>query len=595
VEPSVQARLVEEYDSTELEYNALSYAWGADGNTTTMECDGQLLNLTSHLLEGLKSIFAHTGVLSIWVDAICINQNDDAEKATQVAKMHNIYRHARCVFVWLGKEQDSSDVAMDAIMAASLINVPGLPENTDEALIAIVEHKSNAPILFEESAFVPVARLSERAWFYRLWIAQEYFYARDLIFYCGQKVLDGSAFTRVLRHLSINSFGPKQPLALHDEDLNNLFKGYLMFGDLRRIKSDETKPDLFQLVMQSRVRQVKEPIDRLYALFGITESTDMIYRKSIPIDYSPENRQEYWRTYAMFGKFALLHEPNLRLLSVVDSVDRPELLPSWCPNLNSTSSTESLGPNYTAGWTPVDSKKPLVCPNFKGKDGNHVTVSWSDDTIKIWGSRVGEIRAVNRKLVPSTDFDEDNLFTAKPFASDMLAWFDSCKNFCSDAMSGHKTAEFVWQEIMVATKNDPAKRAEAADMSPYNMTKTVLDLITRLRDDHSRREDIPDLYRIFDAVYTWCMVIQAQWENRYLFVTNDGKLGFAHTRIEEGDQVCKLYGGSLLYILRQQHDQVCQTEKFQFISEAYVFDHMDGEVFNLLETSLVKEEEFFIV
>jgi hypothetical protein len=31
------------------------------------------------------------------------------------------------------------------------------------------------------------------------------------------------------------------------------------------------------------------------------------------------------------------------------------------------------------------------------------------------------------------------------------------------------------------------------------------------------------------------MVIQAQWENRCLFVTSNGKLGFAHTRIEEGD------------------------------------------------------------
>jgi hypothetical protein len=161
-EPSVQSRLVED-DSTEREYVALSYAWGADRNTATMECDGQLLNLTSHLLEGLKSIYAHTGAFSIWVDAICINQNDDAEKATQVAKMHKIYCQARCVFVWLGKEQDSSDVAMDAIMAASLVNVPGLPENTDEALIALVQHKSNTPTLFKESAFGSVARLSDRA------------------------------------------------------------------------------------------------------------------------------------------------------------------------------------------------------------------------------------------------------------------------------------------------------------------------------------------------------------------------------------------------------------------------------------------------
>jgi hypothetical protein len=93
----------------------------------------------------------------------CINQSDNAEKATQVAKMHNIYRQARCVFVQLGNEQDSSDVAMDAIKAASLIDVLGLPENTDEALIATLQHKSNTPILFKKSAFGPVPRLSDRA------------------------------------------------------------------------------------------------------------------------------------------------------------------------------------------------------------------------------------------------------------------------------------------------------------------------------------------------------------------------------------------------------------------------------------------------
>jgi hypothetical protein len=33
--------------------------------------------------------------------------------------------------------------------------------------------------------------------------------------------------------------------------------------------------------------------------------------------------------------------------------------------------------------------------------------------------------------------------------------------------------------------------------------QTVLDLITRSREDNSRRKDIPDLYELFEAVYTW--------------------------------------------------------------------------------------------
>lgn len=40
----------------------------------------------------------------IWVDALCINQEDDRERAGQVKIMGSIYQRARLVKVWLGKE-----------------------------------------------------------------------------------------------------------------------------------------------------------------------------------------------------------------------------------------------------------------------------------------------------------------------------------------------------------------------------------------------------------------------------------------------------------------------------------------------------------
>lgn len=40
--------------------------------------------------------------LFIWIDAICIDQSDSTEKATQVPLMSEIYRQALQVNVWLG-------------------------------------------------------------------------------------------------------------------------------------------------------------------------------------------------------------------------------------------------------------------------------------------------------------------------------------------------------------------------------------------------------------------------------------------------------------------------------------------------------------
>lgn len=91
-EPVVLAKLTHHDDNVPTTYHALSYAWGDQPPAETIECDGQQIKVTCHLLEGLKSIHATTGISVIWVDAICINQEDDNEKASQVAKMHRIYR-----------------------------------------------------------------------------------------------------------------------------------------------------------------------------------------------------------------------------------------------------------------------------------------------------------------------------------------------------------------------------------------------------------------------------------------------------------------------------------------------------------------------
>jgi hypothetical protein len=55
----------------------------------------------------------------IWIDAICINQQDNEEKDHQVQHMGEIYRNAKLVVVWLGPSKDNSNLAMQSIPALS--------------------------------------------------------------------------------------------------------------------------------------------------------------------------------------------------------------------------------------------------------------------------------------------------------------------------------------------------------------------------------------------------------------------------------------------------------------------------------------------
>ncbi|KAM0436147.1 hypothetical protein ACHAPT_003039 [Fusarium lateritium] len=49
----------------------------------------------------------------LWVDQVCIDQNNHAEKADQVLLMAEVYTKAEQVLVWLGPEADRSDELMD--------------------------------------------------------------------------------------------------------------------------------------------------------------------------------------------------------------------------------------------------------------------------------------------------------------------------------------------------------------------------------------------------------------------------------------------------------------------------------------------------
>jgi hypothetical protein len=52
----------------------------------------------------------------IWIDAICINQNDDDdERGEQVKRMADIYRWASRVVVWLGLPSNKSSLAMTTL------------------------------------------------------------------------------------------------------------------------------------------------------------------------------------------------------------------------------------------------------------------------------------------------------------------------------------------------------------------------------------------------------------------------------------------------------------------------------------------------
>jgi hypothetical protein len=81
------------------EYEAISYYWGTHAGAIEIQCDGRPFMITKELAAAFKKFRREDSNRLLWVDAICINQNDTKEKNCQVPLMRTIYEKAIAVQV----------------------------------------------------------------------------------------------------------------------------------------------------------------------------------------------------------------------------------------------------------------------------------------------------------------------------------------------------------------------------------------------------------------------------------------------------------------------------------------------------------------
>lgn len=79
---------------------------------TPILVNGVEIQVTLNLESALRHIRHPTDVIILWVDVLCINQEDLAEKNHQVEMMREIFSSAELVIAWLGSAGEDSDLAM---------------------------------------------------------------------------------------------------------------------------------------------------------------------------------------------------------------------------------------------------------------------------------------------------------------------------------------------------------------------------------------------------------------------------------------------------------------------------------------------------
>ncbi|QIW96681.1 hypothetical protein AMS68_002199 [Peltaster fructicola] len=90
------------YSKNRREYEALSYTWGCGESSSMTLNDRAGFGVTTNLAGALRRLRHQHKPRTLWVDAICVNQADIAERNGQVRLMGDIFSSATGVLVWLG-------------------------------------------------------------------------------------------------------------------------------------------------------------------------------------------------------------------------------------------------------------------------------------------------------------------------------------------------------------------------------------------------------------------------------------------------------------------------------------------------------------
>jgi hypothetical protein len=121
----LRASLVIQLNRDTKPYVALSYTWSGIGIYGKLDLGVGFLEITGNLDLALRSLRPTDTTLKIWVDAVCIDQENLAEKGTQVARMDETYAKAESVMAWLGPATANSSTALENLdILAELSKAP---------------------------------------------------------------------------------------------------------------------------------------------------------------------------------------------------------------------------------------------------------------------------------------------------------------------------------------------------------------------------------------------------------------------------------------------------------------------------------------
>ena len=562
------------------DYHALSYTWGSGAKTKSITLSGQSFAVSETLYSALIHLRQSNLRRAIWVDAICINQNEIPERNSQISRMARIYTASDGTVIWLGDEAEGSKIAMEEM---GRIAMEHIRKNHRAELDVVEAHEDMAkvkdgtvaiiykslredfygPHLKVDDDFTPeeapvwraICRLLLRPWFRRTWVIQEAVTAGNLMVTCGESMMYWEAlpmFSTTIQNdwnffrLLSDDEQQKKDFAYYDPDVQ--FARVGVFRNLRTTRQRGESISYLSLLIATRDTESTDPRDKIYGLWGLaSDAADLVP--------TPDYAQSVQSVYTSFVIAWIKKYKRLDIICAAQprTKEGVEGLPFWVPDWSALWCAYPYISRHPALFTDTErdnlEEKPiyrasgslqpfLAYSRMQGTGEIHILVAagLSSDTI----AQVGDInRAIPGRPLPDW---REMLWAVKETLSTHEEYMDLIDR---------------WWRTMIAGREPPGTPA------PDNLL--FLASIFATSDDPSK-PDNPGA-AMFKAH------VSNMLRQRRFFITKKGYFGLAHQEVEVGDEVCVLVGCSVPVVLRFH-----ERGQYLFLGDAYVQGWMNGEM-----------------
>lgn len=531
--------------SEDPEYTALSYTWGdADAKyaavayktetiaKTTIECDDTPFMITNNLHEALCVLRDKHEVTTIWVDQVCINQEDAEEKGHQIQQMQNIYAKAKLTYVWLGPEEDAA-IAMPFIKDFAIAHEKeffGLYSQTSD------DYETGEPRFMMgtegfqgeyyhwhyhtslpqagRKAWASLWDFFARPWFRRLWVLQEFIASKEVKVLAGTQECTGQQLSWAAAYIDIHQMGH---LLRYDSEVRK----YRIPVDNCFTLTNSIRKDVPLLYLLDKTRRfiATDLRDNVFALGGLCKTLE------VTPDYSLTEAEVFLNTATALIK-------NSNSLDVLEQVHWPKERddPSWVPD-------------WTDYWRPPTLIQPILDdPRLSNPQSGDIIFPTSS-TLTVHGFTIDKVDKLSAVLHPDY-FDSHN-----PNHTYILYLFNTlvkplkAKHKSSDSIlsSFYKTliANYITRHIIDAGKSP--------DIYHHDWTNFHIRLVAVAGG----------VQQDFNSTSAELFARHAgeKCNGRRFFITESGRLGLGPKGLRSGDRVMLFVGARVPFVMRTEDEE----------------------------------------